>query len=180
MSSVKLTPPPVFWAQRRNLIYLNIQLEDAKAPTIKIEADQVYFRGVGGTEKKEHEVTIPLYEPVDVEQSKFVVRQRSTEFVLIKKEEKTWPHLLKEKTKVHWLKVDFSKWKDEDESDEEVESGAGPQAGGPGMGGGAGNFDFEELMSKMGSQGGMAGQNFDIGGNAEEEDSDEEALPDLE
>jgi prostaglandin-E synthase len=27
-----------------------------------------------------------------------------------------WPHLTKEKKKYHWLKVDFKKWKDEDDS----------------------------------------------------------------
>ena len=30
-----------------------------------------------------------------------------------------WPHLLKEKTKQHWLKVDFNRWQDEDDTDDE-------------------------------------------------------------
>merc|ERR1711997_482605 len=34
-----------------------------------------------------------------------------------------WERLLKDKTKQHWLKVDFQKWKDEDDSDEEAGGG---------------------------------------------------------
>jgi len=160
-------PPPVQWAQRNNLVYLNIALEDTKDPTIKIENDKFYFRGVGGTERKEHEVTINLYGKVKPDESKYIVRQRNIDVVLIKEEEKYWPRLLNEKTKFHWLKVDFNKWKDEEESDEET----GPSN--------SNNFDFEDLMAKMGSQGGMTGNNFDIG-DEQEEDSDNDDLPDLE
>lgn len=42
---------------------------------------------------------------------------------------KYWPHLTKEKKKYHWLKVDFKKWKDEDDSDDEAVSGAGGMGG---------------------------------------------------
>lgn len=30
-----------------------------------------------------------------------------------------WQQLTKEKQKFHWLKVDFNKWKDEDDSEDE-------------------------------------------------------------
>lgn len=32
-----------------------------------------------------------------------------------------WPHLTKLKQRYHWLKVNFNKWKEEDDSDLEVE-----------------------------------------------------------
>jgi prostaglandin-E synthase len=57
-----------------------------------------------------------------------------------------WARLLADKTKAHWLKVDFGKWKDEDDSDAEGEGGA------PGGGGGGG--DLEEMMKNMGGLGG--------------------------
>merc|ERR1711983_733020 len=54
-----------------------------------------------------------------------------------------WPRLCKDKTKQHWLKIDFNKWRDEDdESDEE--------------GGGQGQ-DLEAMMKQMGGLGGMGG-----------------------
>jgi hypothetical protein len=40
--------------------------------------------------------------------------------ILKKKEDGPfWPQLTKEKQKFHWLKVDFNKWKDEDDSEDE-------------------------------------------------------------
>ena len=55
-----------------------------------------------------------------LQKSKFAVRPRVIEFALEKKEEGPyWDRLLAEKTKQHWLKVDFNKWKDEDESEDE-------------------------------------------------------------
>lgn len=46
---------------------------------------------------------------------------------ILKKQEKGpyWPRLLKEAKKVHWLKADWNKWKDEDEEDEEDAGGLG-------------------------------------------------------
>lgn len=55
------------WAQRNNIIFLTICLEDCKNPEIKIDSNKVYFHGLGGTEKKNHEVTIELYKEVDPE-----------------------------------------------------------------------------------------------------------------
>jgi hypothetical protein len=38
-----------------------------------------------------------------------------------------WDRLLSESGKRHWLSVDWSKWKDEDESDDDVQFGKQPQ-----------------------------------------------------
>ncbi len=73
------------------------------------------------------------------QKSKFAVRDRVIEFALEKAEEGPyWERLLKEKTKQHWLKIDFNKWKDEDDSDSE-----------DGPGGGPGGGDLEEVRQKM-------------------------------
>lgn len=40
-----------------------------------------------------------------------------------KEEGPYWPQLTKEKKKYHWLKVDFNKWKDEDDSEDEFGGG---------------------------------------------------------
>uniref|UniRef100_A0A1W7R9X9 Prostaglandin E synthase 3 n=1 Tax=Hadrurus spadix TaxID=141984 RepID=A0A1W7R9X9_9SCOR len=155
-------PPPILWAQRKNLLYLKIALEDCKNPTIKLEKDKLFFRGKGGTDNKDHEVTLNFLKEIKPEDSKHVVRDRGTEFVLIKAEEGPyWSRLLKDDKKHHWLKVDFNKWRDEDDSDDDMDGGT----------------DFEEMMRQMG---GLGGGGTDLGDLDGEADSDDEGLPDLE
>ena len=58
------------------------------------------------------------------QKSKFAVKQRAIEFALEKKESGPyWKRLVKDEKKQHWLKIDFNKWKDEDESDDEAGGG---------------------------------------------------------
>ena len=65
-----------------------------------------------------------LFLSSSMQKSKFAVRDRVIEFALEKAEDGPyWERLTKDKTKQHWLKVDFNKWKDEDESDEEAGGG---------------------------------------------------------
>ena len=52
------------------------------------------------------------------------MKQRVIEFALEKKESGPyWKRLVKDEKKQHWLKIDFNKWKDEDESDDEAGGG---------------------------------------------------------
>ncbi|KAI1304176.1 Protein wos2 [Halotydeus destructor] len=180
--------PPVTWAQRNNLVYLNVVVQEIQDPVIKVDKDKLYFKGKSGADQKVYEMTLDLFGTILPDESKYSVKGRNIEFVLIKEDQEAsyWTRLLKENKKNHWLKVDFSKWKDEDESDDE----AGPAGGGggpPGMGGMGGGADFEEMMRSMGGMGGLGGMpgmggmpdDFgDLGG--EEGDSDDEDLPDLE
>lgn len=118
---------------------------------------------------------------------------RCYEFIISKAESAAeyWPSLTTDKKKPHWLKVDFNKWKDEGSDDDSdaapggMDGGMAGMAGMGGMGGGMGGM--ADLMSSMGGMGGMGGfggadgdgrPNFDdLEG---EEDSDDEAIPDLE
>ncbi|CAG0893282.1 unnamed protein product [Darwinula stevensoni] len=101
-----------------------------------------------------------------MEESKHFVRDRVVEFFLTKKEVGPyWPHLLKEKVKYHWLKVDFHHWRDEDDSDDDM---------------GMDNPSFEEMMRNMGGLSTGAGDAPDLKDLDEDEDSDDEDMPDLE
>lgn len=175
-----LRAPLVLWAQRADKLFLTIEMEYCTSPEIKLEKDKLYFKGKSDSiqqdaDHSEHEVTIEFFKPINVDDSKHSVRARGTEFVIIKDEASWWPRLLKDSTKQHWLKVDFPKWKDEDDSDDEV-----GMAGMPGMGGMGGQPDFSELMQQFGAQGGMG--NFGAGDEGDEEyesDDDETEPPEL-
>ena len=151
--------------------------------SIQVEKDSLHFKGTGSADQKLYEViqvssnqpqhtslihiskvNMKLLKEIDPEKTKYQVRPRCIEFALEKVEEGPyWERLLEDKTKQHWLKVDFSKWKDEDDSDEEAGGGdledmmrnmgglgGGGMGGMPGMGGMGG-------MPGMGGMGGMPG-----------------------
>jgi len=150
--------PPVVWAQRKDQVFLSVDLQDVKNENIKLEPTKLSFFGKSGT--KQYSFEIEFLKEIDPAKSKYVVRPRSIEFVLIKKDLSYWERILKEqpKTKLNWLKVDWNKWKDEDEVAEDD--------GGFDMGG-MGNFD----MGQFG--GGQSGGDMNS-------DSDEEEIPGLE
>jgi len=167
-----LPPAPVTWAMRPESVFVTICVSDCKDVTLDVSATTVYFKGTG-PENKTYENTLELYEEVDVEKSKKAVRDRCIEMLLVRKEKGAyWPRLLKTKNKQHWLKVDFTKWKDEDDDEEE---------------GGEGGMDkYSDMFSQMnmGGMGGMGGADappsLDDLGDDDETDSDDDQLPDLE
>lgn len=163
--TIQLTPPPVQWAQRKNLVYLSVCVEDCKNPDIKLHPDKLYFRSKGGVDQKEYEVTINLFQEIIPEDSKYVVRDRLVEFILRKKiDGPFWKRLVKEDKKFHWLKVDFDKWRDEDDSDEEYGN----------------NQDLEDMFKQMGGLGDSGDKDIADLDKGNEEDSDDEEIPDLE
>jgi hypothetical protein len=88
-----------------------------------------------------------------------------------------WPRLTKQSQKLNFVKIDFSKWVDEDESE-------------PSSGPGANGMDFSQF-GDMGGMGGMGGMDFSQFGNNNDdynfdneeegvdEDEDEETLEPL-
>ncbi|CAG0881363.1 unnamed protein product [Cyprideis torosa] len=124
--------PTVEWAQRKDRVLMTICLEDVSNPEINIKESELSFKGVGGTEQKLHACNLTFFGQLDPEKSTFTVRPRNIEFTLMKKEAGPfWPRLLKEKGRLPWLKVDFNRWKDEDDEEEEEP---------------ANNFDFESIV----------------------------------
>ena len=47
---------------------------------INVEKKKLFFKGVGGTEMKEHEVTMEFFKEIDPDKSKFAVRPREVQF----------------------------------------------------------------------------------------------------
>ena len=191
MAAATPLTPSVSWAQRPSIIFLTINVSDVTEPEIKVEKGSLHFKGIGGADKKAFELNMNFMKEVSPEATKYQVKPRCIEFALEKAEDGPyWDRLLEDKTKQHWLKVDFGKWKDEDDSDNEGAGGAG----------GAGGGDLEEMMKNMGGLGGggmggmggmggaggmdmasmMAGMGGDKPNMDDLEDSDDEDLPDLE
>uniref|UniRef100_A0A182JKP0 Uncharacterized protein n=1 Tax=Anopheles atroparvus TaxID=41427 RepID=A0A182JKP0_ANOAO len=160
MSTEAAVPPPAVWAQKSNAIYLTLNVECTE-PVYEFTENTMVFSGVGKPEGKKYELNIEFYSKVNKEKVFVKNIKRCIEFVIAKADpqEPYWPRLLKEKTKPHWLKVDFNRWEDEGSNDED----------------GADKMDLMEMLNP--------GQNsdklsFDDLGD-EQEDSDDESIPGL-
>ncbi|XP_031564026.1 prostaglandin E synthase 3-like [Actinia tenebrosa] len=156
--------PPILWAQRKDRVLVTISLEDCKNPEIKLTETKLTFSSKGGHEQKLYKVELEFYNEVDPKESKQLVGGREIYFDIKKKDEGPfWPRLLKETKKPHYVRVDFNRWRDEDDSDIEDNY--------------TDNRNLEDMMKNMGSSG--LGEKFDPG-EADSDDSDDEELPDLE
>ncbi|RKO95344.1 HSP20-like chaperone, partial [Caulochytrium protostelioides] len=116
--------PEVLWAQRSGQVFLTVKLADCAKPEIKLEEQSLDFKGTVGD--KTYAFTIPFFGPIDLAESKQSVSAREIFFclqkALPKKEDGTedtdfeawWPTLQKG-AKLHFVKTDFARWRDEDE-----------------------------------------------------------------
>lgn len=98
--------------------------------------DSFWFKGSAASTK--HEVCIDLFGKVKADSVKCKNIGRCIEFSVLKEDETAeyWPRLNKENKKLPFLRVDFKKWKDEDDP---YSGDNGGDAGG--MGGMGNAFD---------------------------------------
>ncbi|KAI9916100.1 hypothetical protein PsorP6_007312 [Peronosclerospora sorghi] len=166
MAETKALWAPVKWAQRKEALYVTIDLPDVKDEKVTLTSKNLTFKGT--SHDQAYEVSLEFFKEVDAEskESIWAKTDRNLHFHIVKKnqDEEFWPRLLAdkalEKTNV---KVDWSKFVDEDEDDES--SGFDMSA----LNGGGG-FDINQMMEAQNAAGMMG----------EGSDSDDEDLPDLE
>jgi len=143
--------PSVRWAQRKDHLYIKIDISDLQKPNIQLEESKLTFQAT--VEKKNYQVVLEFFKEVNPKESKWDVKPRYVEFYIKKKESGPyWERLIKSSEKLTFLKVDWNHWKDEDEDEDDE---MGDDFGGN-------NFNMD---------------NMDVGG---ESSSDDEASPDLE
>uniref|UniRef100_A0A0N4ZCZ4 CS domain-containing protein n=1 Tax=Parastrongyloides trichosuri TaxID=131310 RepID=A0A0N4ZCZ4_PARTI len=152
--------PQVLWAQRQNLVYITICVEDMEVEELKIDGKKVHIKGTKGKNGQLYETDMELYDELNGEMYKRVSTARALELIVPKVKESWWPRFLSQSVRIPWLKVDFNRWKDEDESDDED-----PLAGMSGMGNMGNMFDaskMEELMAQYKGGEGLEDDDEDI------------------
>ncbi|CAH8511066.1 unnamed protein product [Schistosoma guineensis] len=151
---------PVLWAQRNDCLYITVVVSDVVNKTVNVKDNSLEFRAEAGKDKPiEYEVKLDFYGNVCTEEPKITTSGREVFICIKKKENGSWPRLLSQKTKCPWLKTDFNRWKDEDDSEPDMDGN---------------NFsNMLSQMSNFGDYGGDDGIDGDL-------DSDDEDLPDLE
>ncbi|XP_034487828.1 uncharacterized protein CG16817 [Drosophila innubila] len=120
MSAAGSIPPPVSWAQRNDLVYVIIDVE-CKDIEQKVTENSFTFKGVNVLDaSKKYEVTLNFLHSVDPEKVTSKNIGRCLEFTIPKKESGPyWPTLTTDKTKLHFLKANFTKWRDESDDEED-------------------------------------------------------------
>ncbi|KAJ2041415.1 p23 chaperone protein wos2 [Coemansia sp. S3946] len=183
--------PRVLWAQRKDVVYLTIEIADAPEATINDQSIDFECE----KEDKKYAFHFDFFQPIVWKESK---KSNSTRvsFYILKKADDTvwWDRLYKEKGKLNFVHTDFSRFVDEDESDDEKPAhpgmdfsqlgmggmggmpGMGGMGGMPGMGGmggmpGMGGMDFSQFgMGGMPDMGDMGDDADHEGGSGDEED----------
>ncbi|MEO2193237.1 MAG: p23/wos2 family protein [bacterium] len=171
--------PPVRWAQRKDSLFVTIDLQGVKDPALEVTAGKITFKGEAqshgtGPETHSYVLDLNLYDEINTEDVKESRTDRTLRLLIGKKESGPfWPRLVKEAGKVSYIKTDFDRWVDEDEEEEapgladgfDMSQFAQMMGGGMGggMGGDMGGFDMSQL-------GDLAGQVDGEGDSDEEED----------
>ena len=100
--------PQLLWAQRKDKLYLTVDLQDCESPDVKLTNED----GVGkfdfkGTAKgSQYELTCQLYAEIDPDDVQIANTARHVFLMVPKKEEGDhWPRLTKEKAKHNHIQV---------------------------------------------------------------------------
>jgi len=151
-----MTTPNIKWAERKDKLFITIDLNDVKDAKIDIsESNHLSFSGVSNG--KEYKLDLELYGEVDKAQSKWTIDTRNIFLRIIKKSKGFWNYVNKDKKKYNFIHVDWNLYVDEDEEDEK------PEFNFPGMDGG--NF------MDMGGEGDLPDE--------DDEETNKEKLDDL-
>ncbi len=108
--------PEVLWAQSRERLFLTIRIVDLKEQNIEILENCLKFNGKNET--NEFNLNLKLYKTIRPNDSSWSVKANRVEFSLRKDGNFFWSKLLEEK--YNNLRIDWSRWQDEDDSDDEV------------------------------------------------------------
>lgn len=90
-------------------------------PNITLKSKKLEFScaGQGAKGKNFYSFTLHFHSTLDPEESQYKVTDRQVDFTLRKKSEGFWPRLTATPQKPAWLKIDFDRWKSEEDVDDE-------------------------------------------------------------
>lgn len=112
---------PIVWAQRKDIVLVTVNVHDSIGSSVQIDANSFTYTGQSSNKDTNYNQKLELFAEIDPSQSRYVVRPRGIEICLKKKDDTVWwPRLAKATVKLHYVSVDWNKWVDS--SDDEDES----------------------------------------------------------
>eukprot|EP00439_Symbiodinium_sp_Y106_P023417 s1212_g2.t2 len=112
----KALQPSVLWAQRKDSVFVTVDVKDAKDVSVQLEDESLSFSARSGEDDVAYSFHLDLFAQIRREESKCSTK-RCPVFCLRKGSQETWPRLQKS-GKLPWVKIDWQKWADSDEEDE--------------------------------------------------------------
>ena len=153
--------PNIKWAQTKNSISFDIDLQNIDTFSVDCIDDKFICSYIKENETDENEFELELFDEVET----FVYNYGlNINVVLEKKENVWWSRLTKKDIYKNKIKIDWDKWKDEDESEDESED-INDMGGMPGMPPGMNMEQIMEMMKNM------------QGGNDDDGDEDDQEIP---
>ncbi|CAK83304.1 unnamed protein product (macronuclear) [Paramecium tetraurelia] len=115
----KTIAPIVKWAQRKDNVFLTVEVRDLKGEKVELTSNSLKFSATA--EGVNYVFEINFFGEVVVEESKWTNYGLNVRFILSKKDKATsyWTRLIKESHKLQYLQVDWTKYIDEDDEAEE-------------------------------------------------------------
>ena len=105
--------PQILWAKDRKSIFLTFEIRDIKEQNIKFSEKNISIQG--RNDKNEFNISIDLYSEINCEESTWSIKPKGIICTLNKNVEKFWSKL--SPVKMNNLKIDWTKWVNEDDSD---------------------------------------------------------------
>lgn len=156
--------PDFLWAQNKENIFLTIQQSNCYDVNIDITENKIDISFKSNN--NEYSCLLELFGLINVNSSTWE-NNRNINFNLKRVEKEYWTSLLKNKNYKNKIKTDWSRWVDEDESDDD-------NLGMPGMPGMPG-MDMQGMEEMMKNMGGMEGlQNMMGGMDPNNDENDDE------
>ncbi|XP_055383922.1 very-long-chain (3R)-3-hydroxyacyl-CoA dehydratase [Condylostylus longicornis] len=111
--------PFVYWAQTEDLITLKVDLKEVEHVDVTMENDILHFEanGLGARGVNDYEFNLHFFSDIEPNDSTYNVHDTRVTFNIKKKVNCWWPRLICQPLKPHWLRIDFDKWKTEDDID---------------------------------------------------------------
>ena len=132
MDSAAAKFPPLKWAQNQERVLITIDLADTEDVEVSVVEDTQTLKFSCNVGTSKYVIDMAVFEPIVEKGSAWNVKGRNVIINLEKKDkdqtEEWWNRLTKDKVRNQLISIDWSKWKEPD--DEEEDAGKGqPGAG---------------------------------------------------
>lgn len=111
--------PFVYWSQTKRRLNLSIDLRDSEEPKFDVTSNSLSFtcNGVGSSGKSDYHFSLDFIDEIVPHSLKSRTSAYKIFVQIEKKHANWWSRLTNSSKKLHWLKIDFDRWKTESEDE---------------------------------------------------------------